>query len=1222
MSDEELKVRIGGDASAGIHVVQDFTTAMRDSLAEISKNTAQAAHGIDSIGEHLSNVKEHAREAGGAFREMGGEIVGEIAKLATELFGLEKIFEGFLAGIEKADEIRDLAASLETFTGSAKSAAESIEFFDEAMGHTRSTGIDLATTYRDLLPIAIRRGFDPEALRAFVVELDQVASVSGKTLPEISSAFEKMLLRAPRGRNALLEALGIAPEDIKTGRAGIEQIEEGVARLAKRGAEMGDTFASASKKAKDELLVAFAEGFNGARQSADAGMAGVVKALTSPEILGALHNLGETIATIGPAIARAFNFALGLVQVTLGTIETIAGNSLLTITTWVTKVEDLIADAIEKASTLRLTVTSGKYGPELSFAKTAPDGAVSDTIASLRRHGQATDIIAGANAMLDQGANAVGAGVKALTGDYEKAAGATEDWNKKMEEMLKHLGGSIAPIADQGKEARKAKEEIEKLTIAWQQKNLTTMQDIAVLQQVSPLNDAELKYVRDLSAISKDAALAMVDIDKAQAVLGSSDGIKALRDNIEKTTVGAKELALMLYQISAEKAFGAIAKKAPGVDTYGDIAPEGGFPGGGATAYRETQAYIALDRSMAEAEFRGHLIDAASDAALKFVQETRSGLSSAFASLAQSGGKNFGEVAARAFSQLVGQGADQLAGILTGLIVGGKPGNASLGQDPSKFYDASGEITDPEKLKRGKALGAGIGAIEIGFGAYNASAQASGQRTAGTIGGAIAGAGLGAELGGSTFAVPGAIIGAVAGAIIGAIGAAVGTAQRQSEYKFGSFGVSSTGMAFGYNRQNMNTQELDSYVAQIQQTYDAFKDSVVHIFLSIPGAIIPKLGAEIANFQPNPSANFEKHLAQWIADGMDRAMLGQLKPDFSKLFAGLGLGSTVFEDYWSRLSKIDPKQMLTLFGELAKALVSLKEVADGFHADEFASIFGAGSHTYEREMGALSIGDHEGYAQQIAKGDAEIVRFAAHIKDLSPEGQIAALGELAQMQKERYQSEKDAIREIFQTLKAALAQFKGDVDSITLQQLAGPDGGPTKAQLDYLQAQAQHELDLIGSSATAADAAAHQAAYRQDILQAAQIGMQLDPTAKQAWLQWEKDALGTGVSALEADLTRLGLSIDDINTAFNSQVDPIIKALTLGVGTATTDIDKLGTAAGGAADPIRRMGDTANDVADQLTAAAARIAATNFGSSSRQDSSAAFMARTSASRTSTLDALS
>src|SRR4051812_16647293 len=90
--------------------------------------------------------------------------VRPVGKLAAEILGVEKAFEGLKEGILKADEIRDLAASLAIFTGSTKNATEAMEFFEKAARNTRQTGDELAKLFRDVFPLAVSRGFSQETL--------------------------------------------------------------------------------------------------------------------------------------------------------------------------------------------------------------------------------------------------------------------------------------------------------------------------------------------------------------------------------------------------------------------------------------------------------------------------------------------------------------------------------------------------------------------------------------------------------------------------------------------------------------------------------------------------------------------------------------------------------------------------------------------------------------------------------------------------------------------------------------------------------------------------------------------------------------------------------------------------------------------------------------------------------------------------------------------------
>jgi archaellum component FlaC len=258
MSEEDLHLKIGGDA--------------------------------DGATRALDHAQERARE-------FAQETVRELAKLTAEILGVEKAFEGLKEGILKADEIRDLSASLAIFTGSTKNATEAMEFFEKAARNTRQTGDELAKLFRDVFPLAVSRGFSQETLQHVTVWLGQLATASGKTIEEMEHGFQQLLAgRISPGRNPLLAVLGFNKENIKD--LGWDELLSKMENVSKKAEDMGQSFESAMHKTKDAWAEAFGAGFNEATGSARKGLDGIYDVVTDPKFLEGIKSIGEAFGTL------------------------------------------------------------------------------------------------------------------------------------------------------------------------------------------------------------------------------------------------------------------------------------------------------------------------------------------------------------------------------------------------------------------------------------------------------------------------------------------------------------------------------------------------------------------------------------------------------------------------------------------------------------------------------------------------------------------------------------------------------------------------------------------------------------------------------------------------------------------------------------------------------------------------------------------------------------
>ena len=113
---------------------------------------------------------------------------------------------------------------------------------------------------------------------------------------------DQILAGRVRGTNVLAAALGLDAKAYTAGLQNLSSIFDKVNEVAAAGEKMGQTFATAAHKIKDELLDAFSEGFNESRGGVDTGINALVEAFRNPELLGAIHDIGQAVADILPMV--------------------------------------------------------------------------------------------------------------------------------------------------------------------------------------------------------------------------------------------------------------------------------------------------------------------------------------------------------------------------------------------------------------------------------------------------------------------------------------------------------------------------------------------------------------------------------------------------------------------------------------------------------------------------------------------------------------------------------------------------------------------------------------------------------------------------------------------------------------------------------------------------------------------------------------------------------
>jgi hypothetical protein len=564
-------------------------------------------------------------------------------------------------------------------------------------------------------------------------------------------------------------------------------------------------------------------------------------------------------------------------------------------------------------------------------------------------------------------------------------------------------------------------------------------------------------------------------------------------------------------------------------------------------------------------------------------------LSDVFADAAMTGGKNFGEIAARTFNEVVTAGADAIMGAIFG-----KRGDPALGQDPNLYYGANGKPLSDRQMQYAGVARAGLTYGTVAYSGYQGGRSgADNAQTSGLVSGATAGA---------TFGVYGAIIGAMIGwgsAYIGRLRAKddekwavpsidangnVTVDRPSTTRRLGSerypgtipwlIGRARTGGSGEREVPNTVTDaEVEDMVKSITETYNTFKDAYVKILLSIPNAVITQIGRIDGQFQDAPSKDFLENFERWVSGTLPDQIAEQFREGMESAYVSMGLSVEKFNELWKEFDALDPDKAVTLWATLASALRDFQTAGEFFRQSDPMGLSG-GSGTFQREMIRLQADSRSSYGQRISTFDDEILRFAAGIEHLSLEGQIDALGELGRMQMQRYQMEKEAIQEIFDILMGAKAQLTADLDDLAVMGMVNADGSPDHYGIaGYWQGRADDALGNLGSATTADQAREEYENFRRFVMSAGNAGLAQaqTPEERQQWIEWMREQLGAGYSVLETTLGRLGEEINEVNDIFAEEVQPVIDALTTAIGDVDTGLGDLGETVGDVIIPLQEF---------------------------------------------------
>ncbi len=332
-----------------------------------SENTIQisvilddrASSAIEALNSKLASIGSGSRSSFASASESASGLegaIGAIAIRAVEAVAAIVSINTAVEAIKGADQIRDLAASISAVSQGTIVGSDALKFFDQAAQQTRATATQLATVFRDDLPLAISHGLSPEYFEQFTVTLAQFATAVGQNVSTIGDAFKQILGGRVTGTNPILAAIGISRQDVTQQGVYMDEIVSKIQSIAAAAPAMGVSFESVFAHIKDSLSSDFADGFNSAGASAQKGYQAILQTLDSPAIRAAVADIGSAIAEIVPLVAKSAVLAL---DVALGAFEGVKAGAHQTVAI----VDSIMAGIADIAKVGIVGIAQGKTSP-------------------------------------------------------------------------------------------------------------------------------------------------------------------------------------------------------------------------------------------------------------------------------------------------------------------------------------------------------------------------------------------------------------------------------------------------------------------------------------------------------------------------------------------------------------------------------------------------------------------------------------------------------------------------------------------------------------------------------------------------------------------------------------------------------------------------------------------------------------------------------------------
>lgn len=643
--------------------------------------------------------------------------------------------------------------------------------------------------------------------------------------------------------------------------------------------------------------------------------------------------------------------------------------------------------------------------------------------------------------------------------------------------------------------------------------------EIESLRSADPFRDAEVAYLRDMAAASRESTKELQGLARVRADLVRQAGIdKAFGDLITRGT-----------------SLGDIAGAARG--TTATTGSQWWLANGqAATDESLRQLSIAMDAAFSKGEKSAELYARAVDKMHAAVQTFRNFASDFATDFALTGGENFGDIAGRRIAEQTQAGFDRIfSEILGGKIsevkdkdgkVIGYRGSGIFGG--GKTYDNEIDAVNAAQ-KRANQAQLGMDYAAIGVSSYGAGRAGEGSRTGSVVSAAA-----------SMYASTGNIYAAAAAAVVAAIGGALGEKARQDEYKYGSPMFDMYGKASLQAPKNINPLERAQIESQLQERYDTARNANVRLMMAL--GVQPTagtFGAINGKFQDNPSANWGKHLNEYISSGrIDAAVYGQARTQVRAGFQGLGLTGSRFDQLERDWEKLDPAKMQQMLQNLALGLKDIQTAGQFFGAKNMQgknTSWFTGLLDVRKEMDMT-------FADSMKTAMDGLIQKAGYLDDLVGADQINLLQELGATAIEIRQREREEMKAILQMQDRIRQQGADARDRYAVMGMVKEDYTPDSERIaSFYQGKADDALKRISTAKTKEEAQQWYDRYMQYIDQVVQQGFSINDETGVKWSKWAGDQTWKGEEAIAKILDKFGIDTQKANDDFFKQWDPIIE---------------------------------------------------------------------------------
>jgi hypothetical protein len=1116
-----------------------------DARNQSAKVLSEVEQGVRRIGTAQTEVGA----TGGVWRDIKADLLSYAAALVTARSAME--------AIQKASELSQLRNSLAAITGSVKEATVSMQFFHAAQRETQATALEMATFFRDALPQAIAKGFDPAQFRQFTVELSNFARAVGRPFDELQYAWRQLIAGRVTGTNSILEALGISRQDLASGAVYLDDIVKKMQAITDRSQSMNFSLATSFSKIKSEIIGAFVGGFDQASASGKK----FYDAMTDPKIIAAVHELGRAFADILPPILKVVEEVTHLAAFVVKMIADAADAANRFIyrpnpQTQPGLFNQWVNQGFAQFPTIPGWGTSQYGGPQP--AATAPHAKVGlgarapDFIEQVKASIAALQGLSEAAKVQETAVNSLFGILVLRFGDERKAIEALRPQLTALAEAHLRLGQAMtAPEAS-----------------AFIRTFLDAHQTLAaVSEDLNPFLAGIMKMVPEISVLSIDFGRLTSEIERFGI------GIKR--------SFGEAGVALPAGLSTALTSLQGFASQ-----TIAEI----GQPGGPATleAAREL-IRIHEDAVRAYAQSMLQFLVQYSD---RLRQATVAGFQGLFDSLSQGG--NWSDALNKVFRQTAANFGDDLWTALFGKqVTNAKGETTTVGLPGTKgpiFSTQAGAYAGGALQLAGMIANLQAPGMTVGMGALTGGLVGLGVTTSLTAAGALGGA-----LAGSIVPIVGTIIGAVVGALSTAFAPSVG-----STYEFGIPYVSAGGKASIVNAQNLPLPKMVEIIAAIQNTFDQVHNAFVTTLEKFGPNLLPKMTQIMDQFQGAASAHWAEHMQQWIDGTLPKLIADQFYEPLLKAFESYGVTADRFKQIYNQLEAANPKQAAAKIGELADAVISMWKSIQGLMQTTLpvtpAGEFAAGPSM----LAGVNWQQNAGVLYQLSQLDEQIFQVAASLNELIGPDQIDAAKQLADLVAQRYQAELQWVAQVKSATEQVTKSFQQAMDQYALAGMVTSSGQPDfQSQIDYMVKRLADTLSSVGSIGTPQGLQDWFGNVQSLIGTIYNIGIQSGGDPK-AWAKWAADMMTQAYDAFNQRMRALGAEVDQMNQEFLDQLTPIWDTFISVVQDNTDATTTMTNNANDAADSLDHVRDRADAAAEAFDAFAERLSKWQPGTSTGQ----------------------